>query len=124
MSNLKPNKPTAKLPTINQVVAYATAKCLPLYIVVFEQGAEVRGDKFAKSFVALKVDNDLVPTRTNRAQEAQIAASLGASLTRITRGSGADFEDIRIMRVAHDYTVSNAKDLPESLLFEIENIGN
>lgn len=124
MSNLIPNLRTKKLPTIQQAIAFSKLKKVPLFLVVFERNPDdkQRGDKFAKSIIALKIDNQLIATRATRSSEVQFSNSMSASLARVAR-SDDTINDLRLMRVQHDFQLANLDAISEKTLFEIEEMG-
>lgn len=134
--NLKPTKAAIKLPTIQQAMAWRELQLkdgkqdsCSVYIVIFESpksDAETDEDtakknyKYNKSLVAIKSGELIIPTRSVRENKAQISSSISASISRIAR-SAPDVQDIRLLRVAHDWKIPGPSDFPEVLLQAIEH---
>lgn len=134
--NLKPTKAAIKLPTIQQAMAWRELQLkdgkqdsCSVYIVNFESpksDAETDEDtakknyKYNKSLVAIKSGELIIPTRSVRENKAQISSSISASISRIAR-SAPDVQDIRLLRVAHDWKIPGPSDFPEVLLQAIEH---
>ncbi|MBE0507812.1 MAG: hypothetical protein IBX50_17900 [Marinospirillum sp.] len=136
VENLKPTKAAIKLPTIQQAMAWRELQLkdgkqdsCSVYIVIFESpksDAETDEDtakknyKYNKSLVAIKSGELIIPTRSVRENKAQISSSISASISRIAR-SAPDVQDIRLLRVAHDWKIPGPSDFPEVLLQAIEH---
>lgn len=124
MSNLIPNLRAKKLPTVQQAIAFSKLKKIPLFLVVFERSPDDkrRGDKFSRSIIALKINNQFIATRSSRSSEIQFSNSISASLARVVRSDNA-FNNLCLVRVPHDFQLPGLDAISEKILFEIEDAG-